>query len=162
MVCTAPCLTCSAFNFYSCKTCDLTLNSNSVLTSSQCDSLPTWYIQLACTCMLFLFIALPLIRKRSMVLTKIFDMVQTVSFFKYINGFIYYRHNLLYLDMRSFYPWSEGWQLLSFSSDQVIPIFLTEETYINKLIRIASIWGATFLIVLLVGLFKICCREGKI
>lgn len=162
MSCTPPCLTCTNPNFYSCNSCDLTINSNSILTYSQCDSSPTWYIQLACTCMLFLFIGIPLIRKRSMVLTKIFDIIQMAAFFKYINSFIYYRHNLLYLDMRSFYPWSEGWQLFSLSSDQVIPIFLTEETHINKLVRIASIWAGTFLFVFLIGVFKICCREGKI
>jgi hypothetical protein len=75
--------------------------------------------------MLVLFILFPLLRKRSMVLTKLLDIIQTVSYFKYINGFIYYRHNYLYLDMRSVTPWNEGWQLLSFSSDLVTPVFLT-------------------------------------
>jgi len=51
---------------------------------------------------------------------------------------------------------------LALSSDLVTPIFLTEETYINKLIRIASIWAIVILLVLIVGVFKICCKEGKL
>jgi hypothetical protein len=56
--------------------------------------------------MLALFIILPLLRKRSLVLIKIFDIIQTVAYFKYINGYIYYRRNYLYLDMRAFHPWN--------------------------------------------------------
>ena len=106
MSCTSPCLTCISKKFYSCSSCDTTLSSSYVLSGSQCIITPTWYIQLACTCLLALFIILPLIRKRSMVLTKILDIIQTVAFFKYINGYIFYRHNYLYLDMRSMSPWN--------------------------------------------------------
>ena len=126
MSCTSPCLGCISNNFYACSSCDTSLNSSYTLSGSQCIVTPTWYIQLACTCFLFIFVLLPLIRKRSMVLTKLLDIIQTVAYFKYINAFIYYRDNYLYLDMRSMSPWSEGWQLLTLSGDLVTPIFLTE------------------------------------
>jgi len=126
MSCTSPCFTCSVNNFYSCSTCDTTLGYNSTPNGSLCLNDPTWFIQLACTCMLAIFVFFPMLRKRSLVLTKIFDIIQTAAYFKYIAGFIYYRHNYLYLDMRGMLPWSEGWKLLSVTNDMTIPIFLTE------------------------------------
>jgi hypothetical protein len=106
MSCSTPCLSCTGTSFTSCLSCDTSINSNSVLLGSQCDSEPTWFIQLPCTCLFLLFAIMPLVRKRSLVLMRIFDAVQMVSFFKYINAFVYYRHNLLYLEMRSMNPWS--------------------------------------------------------
>lgn len=127
MSCTTPCLTCSSSSaFSSCLSCDTTVSSSFTLTGTLCLQEPTWYIQLACTCLLFLFILLPLVRKRSVVLLKIFDAIQMAAYFKYINAFVYYRRNYLYLDMRSMNPWNEGWQLLTISGDLVTPVFLNE------------------------------------
>lgn len=126
MSCTTPCLTCSSTAFSSCQTCDTSLNSDFTLTGSLCLADPTWYIQLGCTCFLFIFALLPLIRKRSMVLIKILDIIQMAAYFKYINAFIYYRHNYLYLDMRSMKSWNEGWKLLTVSGDLTIPVYLNE------------------------------------
>jgi hypothetical protein len=161
MSCASPCLTCTATNFYSCSTCDSAVLPNSTQYGTQCLIDPTWYIQLAGTCMLFIFIMFPLLRKRSMVLTKLFDIIQMVAYFKYIVGFIYYRHNYLYLDMRAINPWNEGWKLLTLSSDSTIPIFLTEETFVNKLIRIASLWCGTIIIILIIGIVKSMCGDSK-
>jgi len=163
MSCVDPCLTCSGSTFTSCTSCNPALSSSFILQASgHCLIEPTWYIQLACTCTLAVFILLPLIRKRALVMTKIFDIIQTIAFFKYINGYIYYRHNFLYLDMRAMNPWSEGWEVVTVSGDLVTPIFASEETFSNKMIRIGSIWAVVVLLVLLVGAIRICCREGKI
>lgn len=126
MSCTAPCVTCTATNFYSCLSCDSTISSNFSLTGSLCVNNPVWYIQLATTCMLSVFVLFPLFRKRSMVLTKILDTIQTAAYFKYIVGFIEYRQNYVYLDMRAMNPWNEGWQLVSIADDAVVPIFANE------------------------------------
>ncbi len=125
MSCVAPCLTCSSSLFNLCLTCDTSINNNYTLNGSLCLESPVWYIQLAGTCMLGVFILLPLFRKRCMVLMKLFDAIQIVSFLKYLNNFIEYRKNFLYLEMRSMNPWNEGWQLLSMSNDVVSPIFTT-------------------------------------
>lgn len=162
MSCSSPCLTCSGTSFASCLTCDTGINPDAVLSGSQCDSAPIWYIQLACTCLFLIFALMLLIRKRSLVLVRILDAVQMVAYFKYINSFVYYRHNLLYLEMRSMNPWTEGWQLLTISGDLVTPVFLNEETYLNKLIRIACIWLGLLLLLLFVSAIRICCQEGKI
>lgn len=76
--------------------------------------------------MLSVFVLFPLFRKRSMVLTKILDTIQTAAYFKYIVGFIEYRQNYVYLDMRAMNPWNEGWQLVSIADDAVVPIFANE------------------------------------
>ena len=106
MSCAQPCATCSASTFASCLTCDTSLNPDFLLQSSQCIIEPKWYIQLPCTFLLLLFILFPLCRKRSLVLMKIYDIIQTVAYFKYINSYIYYRHNYLYMEMRAMTPWS--------------------------------------------------------
>ena len=126
MSCVQPCSTCSAPTFASCTSCDTTLDADFILSSLQCIIEPKWYIQLACTCMLLFFVVLPLCRKRSLVLIKILDIIQVVAYFKFINGYIYYRHNYLYIEMRSMTPWSEGWKLVQASFDMVTPVFLTE------------------------------------
>lgn len=125
MSCTSPCLTCISNNFYSCLTCDISISESLTLNNNLCQINPTWYIQIAGTCMLAVFLFFPLLRKRSMVLIRIFDIVQFVSYFKYINGFLIYRHNYIYLDMRSIPPWYEGFSLFSLSGDRTIPIFTT-------------------------------------
>ena len=106
MTCTAPCLTCTGTTFASCLTCDTSLNPDFTLSGSQCIIAPNWILQLACTSMLLVFILMPLLRKRSLVLIKLLDIIQTIAYFKYINGFVYYRSNYLYLDMRAMNPWN--------------------------------------------------------
>lgn len=62
-------------------------------------------------------------RKRSVTLIRIFDAIQIVAYFKYINGFLQNRHNYLYLAMRSWGQWSEGWALMNVDSDLVLPVW---------------------------------------
>lgn len=124
--------------------------------------MPVWYIQLGTTCMLIVFILFPLFRKRSMVLLRIFDMIQMAAFFKYINGFVSYRTNYLYLGMNGALSWSEGFQILSIDGDFTPPIFTTDETFVNKLIRIGCIWVGAFLIILIIGIVKTCCGDAKL
>lgn len=97
-----------------------------------------------------------------MVLIRIFDIIQMAAYFKYINGFIFYRQDYLYLDMRAANPWNQGFNLLSISNDRTIPIFTTEETYANKLVRIASVWGLVMVIILMIGIAKTFCTETKL
>ena len=112
--------------------------------------------------MFSIFILMPLFRKRSMVLMKILDAIQIVAYFKYINAFINYRVDFLYLDMRAVTPWNEGLQVLTVTNDFTIPVFTTEETHINKLVRIFGIWLGVIILTLLVGIVKNCCGDGRV
>ncbi len=56
--------------------------------------------------MLILFVIPNLMRKRCVSLMRIFDAIQIVYYFKYINGYLANRHNYLYLGMRSWNQWS--------------------------------------------------------
>jgi hypothetical protein len=89
-------------------------------------------------------------------------MIQMAAFFKYINGFVYYRTNYLYLGMNGALSWTEGFQILSIDGDLTPPIFTNDETFVNKLIRIGSIWVGTFVIILIIGLVKTCCGDAKL
>lgn len=122
----SPCSTCSPTNFYSCTACDTSISSSFYLKGTFCQIDPLWYIQLASTCMLALFILLPLFRKRSMVLLRILDIIQMAAYFKYINGYIFYRTNYLYLGMRGMVPWNEGIKMLTISNDRTVPIFTSD------------------------------------
>ena len=97
-----------------------------------------------------------------MVLMKILDNVQMVAYFKYVNAYVYFRKNFVYLDMRAVNPWNEGWQLFNLENDVVPPVYLNEETHLNKIARIAAIWIGVILLLIVVGVIRICCREGKI
>lgn len=81
-----------------------------------------------------------------------------VSFLKYLYGYNIFRHNYLYLQMRSFLPWTEGWSLLSVVVGDTTPlIWINEETSVNKLIRIGCIWVGVVVISMLVGAVMACC-----
>lgn len=121
-----PCLACSPTNFYSCTSCDTSISSSYYLAGTLCIIDPNWYIQLACTCTLAVFVVLPLLRKRSMVVLRILDMIQVAAYFKYINGYVFYRTSYLYLGMNGMYPWSEGLRLLTLSNDRTVPIFTSD------------------------------------
>ena len=169
MSCVDPCQSCTSLLFNSCTSCNLSLlpvfslsSTSYTLTSSLCLVEPTWYIQLACSCMFFLFIAMPLVRKRCLVLVKIFDIVQSIGYFKYINGYVMYRHNFLYMEMRAMTPWSQGWKVATVTGDSVAPVYVNQETFANKLIRIAAVYVGVLVLVVVVGVVRICCREGKI
>lgn len=62
-------------------------------------------------------------RKRSVTLMRVFDAIQIVSYFKYINGYIQNRQVFLYLGMRAWGDWSEGWNLISNNNDISLPIW---------------------------------------
>ncbi len=91
-------------------------------------------------------------RKRCVTLMRIFDSIQLVAYFKYINGFLANRHNYLYLGMRAWGDWSEGWGLFSFDSDITVPIWKIEETMINKIIRIFIIWLGIITVMFIFGI----------
>lgn len=121
-MCYNPCATCSSTAFNSCLTC-----SDSTLTPSNglCLYQPYELIQIITTCLIFIFVIPPLIRKRSVTLIRIFDAIQLASYFKYINGYIPFRQDFLYLSMRSWGGWAEGWNLFSSSDDFTVPIWTT-------------------------------------
>jgi hypothetical protein len=73
--------------------------------------------------MLIVFIFPLLIRKRSVTLVRILDAVQIVAYFKYFNGYIQARENFLYLGMRAWASWAEGWSLLTLDNDFSIPFW---------------------------------------
>ena len=112
--------------------------------------------------MLIVFVLPNLMRKRSVSLVRIFDAVQTVSYFKYINGYSPNRHNYLYLGMRSWSEWSEGWDLISLTGDISLPIWTIEETVINKIIRIAIVWLGVLTVMLLMGIIKTAMGDSQI
>lgn len=111
ITCISPCLSCSESNFHSCLACD----SSSILNDTIClpDIEQYWYIQIITACMIIFFV-LPLIaRKRSVVLVKLLDFVQIISYFKLINGYTGGRFIWVFLGMRSWGTWSEGWNFFS-------------------------------------------------
>ena len=65
--------------------------------------------QIVGTCLSIMFIVPVLIRKRSLILVKILDLIQISSYFKFIVGYCPYRHVWLYLNMRGWGFWAEGW-----------------------------------------------------
>jgi hypothetical protein len=62
-------------------------------------------------------------RKRSVTLMRIFDAIQIVSYYKYINGYIQNRQVFLYLGMRAWGDWAEGWNLISNNNDLSLPVW---------------------------------------
>lgn len=112
-MCVTPCLTCTAENFYSCSTCS---DPSQVLTGSLCLTSPTIYYQIVTTCLIFLFIIPILMRKRCLTLLKIVDFIQFAAYFKLIRGYSLNRHIWLYLGMRSWGDWAEGWAIVEGSS----------------------------------------------
>jgi hypothetical protein len=112
--------------------------------------------------MLIIFFLPNLMRKRSVTLIRIFDAVQIVSYYKYINGYFPNRHNYLYLGMRSWSEWSEGWNLVTLAGDIALPIWTIEETVVNKIIRITVIWVGVLTVMLLMGIIKTAMGDSQI
>lgn len=102
-MCVDPCSTCTANTFNACTLC---LDSSITSTNGLCLAQPYMLIQIVTTCLIFVFIIPPLIRKRSVTLIRILDAIQLAAYFKYINGYISYRQDYLYLGMRSWSDWS--------------------------------------------------------
>jgi hypothetical protein len=120
-MCVDPCSTCTSTTFNSCTLC---ANVSITSINGLCLNHPYMLIQIITTCLIFLFVIPPLIRKRSVTLIRILDAIQLTSYFKYINGYISFRHDYLYLGMRSWTDnWSEGWALISSSNDMTLPIW---------------------------------------
>jgi hypothetical protein len=121
-MCVDPCSTCTSTTFNACTVC---ADSSITASNGLCLYQPYMLIQIITTCMIFIFVIPPLIRKRSVTLIRIFDAIQLAAYFKYINGYIQYRQDYLYLGMRSWTDnWSEGWALISDSSDITLPIWV--------------------------------------
>lgn len=70
-----------------------------------------------------MFILPVLLRRRCLTLVKILDYVQLAAYFKLIKGYAYNRHIWLYLGMRSWGDWSDGWNIIS--GDVSPPIWTT-------------------------------------
>jgi hypothetical protein len=94
-----------------------------------------------------------ILRKRSLTLLKIIDLIQLASYFKLINGYPFTRHIWLYLGMRSWGNWAEGWSLVL--AEQKPPIWINEEGVINKTIRIVCTWGVIVSIGAIIGILKL-------
>lgn len=54
-------------------------------------------------------------------MVKIMDYIQLAAYFKLILGYTSNRHIWLYLGMRSWTPWTEGWAIIS--TDYTTPIW---------------------------------------
>lgn len=93
-------------------------------------------------------------RKRCVTLIRIFDAIQIVAYYKYINGFLANRQNYLYMGMRAWGDWREGWKLVVLDGDITLPVWTIEETIINKIVRICIMWAAVIMIMLIVGLLS--------
>lgn len=85
------------------------------------------------------------------------DFIQLAAYFKLINGYPTNRHVWLYLSMRSFGSWADGWAIIT--DDQTPPIWLNEEGVINKSIRIGSTWVLILVITVLIGFLKVALDE---
>lgn len=108
-MCITPCQTCTSDNFYSCLSCASTTET---LTGSLCLTTPTLYYQIVTTCLVFLLIIPVLLRKRCLTMVRILDYIQLAAYFKLIRGYTANRHIWLYLGMRSWANWSEGWSVI--------------------------------------------------
>lgn len=117
------------------------------------------YYQIATTCLIIMFILPVLLRKRCLTLVKILDYVQLAAYFKLIKGYAYNRHIWLYLGMRSWADWSDGWNIIS--GDVAPPIWTTEEGVINKAIRIAATWAFFVLVAVIIGALKVALDEKE-
>ena len=149
-MCELPCQTCTLPNFYSCLTC---ADTSQVLTNTLCLTTPTLYYQIATTCMIILFIIPVIIRRRCLTLVKILDFVQLAAYVKLIRGYSYNRHIWIYLGMRSWGDWAEGWNILS--GDISPPLWTNQEGVINKSIRIVATWGFFIVMAVIIGLLKV-------
>lgn len=128
-----------------------------MLTGSLCITTPPIYFQIATICTVAFFILPVILRKRSLTLIKILDFIQLAAYFKLINGYPTNRHVWLYLSMRSFGSWADGWAIIT--DDQTPPIWLNEEGVINKSIRIGSTWVLILVITVLIGFLKVALDE---
>lgn len=155
-MCETPCQTCTISNFYSCTSC---IDASQVLTGSLCLTTPTFYFQIVTTCLAFFMIIPVLMRKRCLTMVKIVDYIQLACYFKLIKGYSSNRHIWLYLGMRSWGDWSEGWKIIE--SDPTVPIWTVEEGIINKSIRIGATWGFFALAAIIFGALKVALDERE-
>lgn len=149
-MCVTPCETCSTANFYSCLTC---ADSTHTLTGSLCITSTTMVYQIITTSFMILFILPVLLRKRCVVLVKILDFIQICSYFKFIVAYNPNRHVFLYLNMRGWGTWEEGWQIVE--GDLTPSIWTNEEGAYDKLIRISATWGLFLFLMMVIGLLKV-------
>lgn len=150
-MCVTPCLTCSANNFYSCLSC---IDSTQTLTNSTlCITPPTFYFQIVTTCLIFFLILPILLRKRCITMVKILDYIQLAAYFKLIRGYSGNRQIWLYLGMRAWGDWSEGWAVIG--EDPTTPIWTNQEGIINKTIRIGSTWAFFAVMAVILGALKV-------
>ena len=156
-MCISPCQTCTDNNFYSCTSC---ISGTGSLSDSLCVSETTLGFQIVTTCLMILFIVPVLARKRCLVLVRVLDMIQIVSYFKFIRAYNVQRQVWLYAGMRAWGTWSEGWQIIS--GDPGPPVWTTEEGNFDKLIRLASTWGLFLFLLLFLALLKILLSETEI
>ena len=149
-MCIDPCTTCSANNFYSCLTC--TSTAYTYTDSSLCIIRPNYYLHVASTCLLLVFVFPILLRKRGVVLVRILDYIQMAALFKLINGYTDMRSTWVYLGLRGWGYWEEGWDIIS--GDQTVPIWVNDEGVINKAIRVAAFWLFFTIIAIILGVIR--------
>lgn len=120
MECVSPCGSCQESNFYSCLSCEDGANGQQ-LVGSLCLYETTIYYQIVTTSLAIIFILPVLVRKRSLVLIKILDLIQLASYFKLIKGHAVNRNIWLYLNMRGWGDFDEGWKIIE--GDPTVPIW---------------------------------------
>jgi hypothetical protein len=128
-----------------------------MLTGTLCIKDPTLYLQIASIVICCIVIIPFLIRKRCLTVVKIIDFIQMAAYFKLINGYPRNRNVLLYLGMRSWGDWADGWKL--FANDQTPLIWANEEGVINKSVRIVCTWGVIIAVCVLLGFLKVALDE---
>lgn len=92
-------------------------------------------------------------------MVKIVDFIQLATYFKLIYGYTSNRHIWLYLGMRAWGDWSEGWTIIS--GDSTTPIWTVEEGIINKTIRIAATWAFFAIMAIALGALKVALDERE-
>ena len=111
--CHNSCLTCLGNAFYQCLSCP----PNSLFSNNMCLQEPIYGLQLAVTLSLLIFILPQLFHyRRLLVLSKIYNYVQFVSYYKYFLFFEPSRYCYLSILGRGWGDWTEGWTLVGLGS----------------------------------------------
>ena len=114
-------------------------------------------MQVAATSLLLLFIIPVLLRKRCVTLIRILDYVQMAALFKLVRGYTDGRQTWVYLGLRGWGMWEEGWQI--FDTDQTVPVWINDEGVLDKAVRVGSFTGLFIIFSILFGVVRSALDE---
>lgn len=95
--------------------------------------------------------------RRLATLTLVFDLIQFVHYFKFLTVYDSARNVYMMLGMRGWGAWSEGWNLVGM--DQGAGIWVTEESVIDKTIRIVVFIAGIMVLTMVLGVVKMVTGE---